>query len=206
MNIGPVRITPEERLRMTDINQRIPGWSSDVQFLFFKGVLALPEINHVLMLGVYLGRDIAYMKLAKPSITIVGVDRFTDDPCADWMEGQNWKFPPSLTGAWHNISDVSRGVSLVAGDDEVLLADKSSLVNIMAPYDLIYLDTAHDRGTVERQLNQAKPLLRSGGIIGGDDYLPLTETWGVDKAVAASTYSHWLIENCVWYTIKENLR
>src|SRR4051812_3564824 len=96
-----ITLTPEDIAGMNAINARIPGWSDAKHYAFFKYVLAeLPWITDLLVVGVYQGRDIAYIldlvgryHKTRP-LRITGVDKFSDTPCADWPEakrGMDWK-------------------------------------------------------------------------------------------------------------------
>ena len=56
--------SPEDKLQLMAapwgaIASRVPGWSRVIHYLFFKSVFeVMPEIKTVLILGVYMGRDI----------------------------------------------------------------------------------------------------------------------------------------------------
>lgn len=99
MKIFNTHLTQDDKHRVAAINGDIHGWSGYAQYGFFKAAFAAHDIRHLLMLGVYMGRDIAYildiLKRYYPNkeVMIVGVDKFSDTPCADW--------PPEILEAWN---------------------------------------------------------------------------------------------------------
>lgn len=208
-----VTCTPADSSAVAAINARVPGWSGNAHHLFFKAVLAaVPPVRRLLMLGVYHGRDLSYVLdiLARyhpeREIEIVGVDRFTPDPCADWTPAKGprtWESevhapPPSLAAAKANTAD--RRVTLIATDDFAFLAATQ------LKFDAVYLDTAHDYDTVARQLRQVRHVANPGAIICGDDYSD-RHTWGVKTAVTeAFGEKHRVIAGWIWHARIEDLK
>ena len=47
--------------RMESIRQTIPGYSELLHYAFFKHLLACFRVKRLLILGVYHGRDVAYL-------------------------------------------------------------------------------------------------------------------------------------------------
>lgn len=215
--MNTVTLTPDDVERVRIINERIRGWSSQAHYAFFKGVLAdLPHIADVLVLGVYQGRDIAYiLDIAAryhPSraLRIVGVDKFSDTPCADWpadkrvmdWHGAGFGDPPDLALARTNIAPFANGsctVGLTACDDESFLGLTS------AKFDWPHIDTSHDYATVRRQLKQIGKVCRENAIVSGDDYSD-QGTWGVKQAVREVLGDrHGVFAEWIWYTERRNL-
>lgn len=203
-------VTAADAERVKEISARILGYSDARQYAFFKALLALPDVKDVLMLGVYHGRDIAFMLdvLARyhpgRTVNIVGVDKFTDTACADWPEGakeKDWRAagfgePPSLGRAQTNLGCTVPGpVMLVQADDEAFLRETER------KFDVIYLDTDHTFQTVTRQIQHAPRVLRPGAIICGDDYSDTSNaggSWGVKSAVNAGLRRHVVFANWIW--------
>jgi hypothetical protein len=187
------------------IADRVPGWSRGNHYLFFKAVMqAMPELKSILILGVYLGRDICFMLDAAGNrpLQVVGVDKFNADPCDDWpaeKRGMTWQEafhcePPNITNAINNINaQPPHDVLLVESDDAAWLPTATG------SYDLIYVDTSHDKATCLRQFAQVKKLCHPGTIIAGDDYENLEPTWGVKDAVAEAFRSHQVLANTIWW-------
>lgn len=212
----------DERLRLnyTDregqeaalrISQRIPGWSGHGHYAFFKSMLEAFPIRNVLIVGVYMGRDIAYMLAGSPRpLRVTGVDKFSDTPCDDWPEekrGMTWEQAgfgpaPSVQLAEANIAaKPPHAVQLHAGNDADILETLTGV------FDLVYLDTAHDKATVLRQLQQVRRLTRATSIIAGDDYENIHPTWGVKDAVCESFRSHSYIPGAsIWYAGRGDLK
>ena len=197
------------------ITSVVPGYSGPQHLAYFKHLLdALtagdysPPIR-VLVLGVYYGRDLCFLfhliKTYHPQaqFDFVGVDKFNDQPCADWdnaaVSAGNWLAAgfgraPTLAAATARLSALKPDnvtLSLVASDDAAWLAACRS------QFDAIYLDTAHDYATVTRQIDQAAPLLTPGGILCGDDYSD-RGTWGVIKAVTEKLPAHRVFGQWIW--------
>jgi Methyltransferase domain len=197
------------------INQNIPGWSGYAQYRFFMGMMGTSWPRRMLMLGVYQGRDLAYIcdillryfkkRLEAKEISIIGVDKFSDTPCADWPKGPNtwgeteFGAAPSLEQAQKNLGPVFSFVELVKSDDKEFLDGNPG------KFDFIYLDTAHDYETVKRQIKQCVPLLNSGGVISGDDYLE-RDNWGVIQAVRESFPRYMVFKNCIWVVQPEETK
>ncbi len=198
--------------RMADICRTIPGYSDARHFQFFRQLLAHTEIESILILGVYFGRDIAFMleaaRRAGRRVTITGVDKFSDDACEDWPQaarGLSWAqagfgAAPSLDAATALIDRFRDGadVHLVRAQDSVYLSKSR------AQYDLIYLDTSHDYETVIRQMRQAAPLLSPHGIMAGDDYSD-AGTWGVCRAVSEAAPGHAVFAGWIWIATQAEL-
>jgi hypothetical protein len=197
--------------KVCEINARIPGWSDMRQYSFFKDVLRDKHIGSILVVGVYHGRDIAYILriLADDhpgrTVRIVGVDRFLDAPCADWskdmLDQGCWKralggFPaPVFESAKANTA--SPMVEIIQSDDEKYLAETQE------SFDVVYLDTAHDYATVKRQLGQVRRVCDV--LICGDDYAHMP-MWGVVQAVGESFFSYCVHSNHVWHSEIVNLK
>lgn len=211
MKIFNTHLTDDDRHRVAVINQDIAGWSGYVQYGFFKAAFAAHDIRHLLMLGVYMGRDLAYildiLKRYHPTkdVALTGVDKFNADPCGDWTEEQRkhgWRAngfgePPSKAQAHENLLPWFRKSAanyiLVEGDDEKYLEEHPG------GFDLVYLDTDHSAPTVRRQIAQCtRPgFMNPGGILCGDDYIERPE-WGVIEAVNAAFPNRLVLDGCIW--------
>lgn len=204
-------LTPEDEARVAAINAVVPGWSSPAHYLFFKAMLELP-LKRMLILGVYHGRDIAFLvDILKRyhegrEIQITGVDRFTADPCADWTHVNKvltWEEevhapPPSFTAAVENTADPR--VEIVKSDDFAFLDTTDQR------FDFVYQDTAHDFATVTRQHRQLPRVCTPDAIICGDDFSD-RHTWGVESAVKHSFGDKFaLFANWIWYTNRKELK
>lgn len=202
-----ILFTEEDRAAALAIINRVPGYSGGIQYYFFKTLLLTREFDSMLMLGVYHGLDICFILdiLARyhPGrvMHIVGVDKFTDTPCADWpdaVKGKSWKEagfgqPPSLEGAKKNISAYV-GAALV---DIVQADDAEFMATTEQRYGCCYYDTSHDAPTLLRQLGQAKRIAEGDAILCGDDWSD-QGTWGVQKAVKEAFTSYGVFADYVW--------
>ena len=206
-------ITPEDMRRMEGIRQTIPGYSELLHYAFFKHLLACSAVKKLLILGVYHGRDIAYLMdlaraLGKP-LEVVGVDKFSDDYCEDWpteRKSLNWQqagfgTSPSFEAAKAHMARLgfSDSVKLLKERDENFLASCSER------FDAIYIDTSHDYDTVARQIRQTARLLTEDGLLCGDDYSD-QGTWGVKRAVGEFAPGHVVFSNWIWVAARDQIK
>jgi len=202
-------ITPEAKKRCLDLINRIPGYSGLIHYCFFSWLLRNQSITNMLILGVYHGRDIAFiqdiLKHEYPGrkVPITGVDRFTAVPGNDWPEDKlkmTWEEggfgkAPSYEAAIKNCP----GVTIIKAHDEDFLKATED------KWSCVYLDTSHDEATVTRQLQQVARVCRKGAIIAGDDYMD-SATWGVIRAVTKGTVAHEVFCEYIFHTRVEHLK
>lgn len=202
--------------RAKAISEKVKGWSVPSHYLFFQLALeTLPGISRILVLGVYHGRDMSFIvDGCNRTLEITGVDKFADEPCDDWPtenRAKKWNEAgygdaPSFQAANDNVlahKAPQHTVNFLASDDESalkLLAEQGK------KFELIYLDTAHDRATVERQLEQIRPLCTLETLIAGDDYENILPTWGVKDAVAARFLEHHILGDSIWFADVQSLK
>jgi hypothetical protein len=206
-------MTPEDSRRMEAIRQIVPGYSEGAHYAFFKHLLSCGTIKRLLILGVYHGRDIAYLMdiaraLGRP-LRVVGVDKFSDDFCEDWPQERkslNWQqagfgTSPSFEAAQANLGRLgfSQDVTLIKQRDDVFLASCSE------KFDAIYIDTSHDYDTVARQLRQTVCLLTEDGLLCGDDYSD-QGTWGVKRAISEFVPGHVVFANWIWIGARDQVQ
>lgn len=216
----PIELTPDDAAALDVIQKAIPGWSNRIHQGFFKMLLAEPSVHDILMLGVYHGRDIAIiLDLARRyrpdrKLTVWGVDKFSDTPCADWPKertGLSWRAAgfgePPADG--QEIADklkvmfppANREIrfTINRADDAEFIAHRGN-GDFPPHFDAAYLDTAHDYHTVKRQCLTVPKICRPGAIICGDDYSDGGEhgTWGVVKAVTEVFPDHKLFGHWIW--------
>lgn len=200
---SPLILSKKEVSICYEINQTIPGRADTINFVAYRELICKSDIRKVLVIGTYMGRDIAYLmalaKHANVQIELVGMDRFTDEPCADWPEEKktlSWEMAgygpsPDINETMRYLNDygVTANIRLIKGRDE------EYLVSCSEDFDLIVLDTALDYNTIKRQIACSKKLLRPQGYLVGSGYLGVN---GVRAALSESFKSYWLVENDVW--------
>lgn len=197
---------PQDVAGYERVSREVMGYSKCGHYSFFRALIDKFSVRSVLMLGVYMGRDIAFLldiaRSRNLSLRIVGVDKFSNDYCEDWPEDRRsltWQdagfgTPPSVELASQNLMKGGLGacsVHLVKGRDDDYLATCTE------KFDLIYIDTSHDYQTVMRQIAACRNFLSPTGLLAGDDYSD-DGTWGVKRAVCDSFDAHWLIDNWIW--------
>lgn len=205
---GGVSLSAVEQRRIAYLNAQIPGYSEGKQYAFFREVVALPGVRAILILGVYHGRDIAYMRdnivrnTRTERIRITGVDKFSDTPCADWPDharGMKWletgfgPAPSRKLARQRLCGDYGIGVELVESEDAEFLATTEK------KFDVVYVDTSHDHETVSRQLRQVRAVCNEDALICGDDYSD-AGTWGVKRAVTEAFTAHSVFAEWIWFS------
>ena len=196
-----------------EIDRSIPGYSGGRHWFAFRELLAEFRPRRVCMIGVYHGRDIAYLcaladELGLKDFSVLGVDKFDDTPCADWpadKRAMGWQeagmgTPPNLLRAQRLLE--ARGLSsrskLIQSDDAGFLQESNET------FDIIYIDTSHDYESVKNLIRLAAPRLAEGGLIAGDDFAD-SETWGVERAVKESFREFRLYAGWIWAAKKSGL-
>ena len=144
-----------------------------------SNLLARSTVKEMLVLGVYHGRDIAYlMSLARAlgrPLQVVGAGVVPDDFCEDWpkeRQSLNWQ-EARLLGTSPNFEAAQAHMARLGFSDSVRLVkerDERFLASCSERFDAIYIDTSHDYDTVARQVRQTFGLLTDNGLLCGDDY------------------------------------
>jgi hypothetical protein len=187
------------------------GWTGLLHWSFAGQLFTrVPSIHDVCILGVYMGRDTAYMAthlqaLRTEPFHITAVDLFSDEPCADWEPekiGKTWEEAgfggaPNIEGVRQNLESLglAQHVTLVKQDGATFLRETDQT------FDYIFIDTSHDYETTRDTIIAAWPRLRKTGIMAGDDFSD-EGTWGVKRAVRelcpqARVYGEW-----IWFAAK----
>ena len=169
-------------------------------------VLGKPWIKNICVLGVYYGRDIAYManilnSLGRDDYQIVGVDKFEDSYCDDWPEEQRnltWEEAgfgpaPTLNKTKANLFELGLATNVFLVSD----LDVNFFKNTQQKFDFIYLDTSHDYETVRKTIELSLARINPNGILGGDDFSD-EGTWGVASAVRDSFTKYDVFFNWLW--------
>lgn len=202
--ISPSR-RAEERVR-ANIDSICIGWSRDAHWHAFKTILCRhSHIRDICMLGVYHGRDIAYIAAILQSFgrdfRIVGVDLFEDVPNTDWAEAdrgkkwsETWLGPaPDLDAANANLErlGIASHVRLVKANFDDYLARRSEL------FDFIYIDIAHDYASTIKAIDLSREGLKPNGVLAGDDFSN-QGTWGVKRAVEEKCPKFEVFDDWIW--------
>lgn len=206
-------LSADERLR-SHIDRCCPGYSKRIHWQFFSELLRDPAIQNICVLGVYHGRDIAYITTIlrhtqRTGWKVTGVDKFEDSPGADWPEdkkGLKWEdagygAPPGL--------EKTRACLKEAGclDGVVLHKDTAEhfLDHCGEQFDCIYIDIAHDYQTTRDTIKLATAHLKEEGVIAGDDFSN-QGTWGVARAVEEAFTDFQMSGDWIWYATKAHYR
>jgi hypothetical protein len=197
-----------------EINQVCIGYSGEHHWQFFRYILANPEIKNICIIGVYYGRDIAYIKailqeLGRNDCIIVGVDKFEDKFCADWPEEKrNLTWQEAGFGDAPDLNKTRANLLKLGLSSNVFLVsdyDVNFLKNTTQVFDLIYIDTSHDYESVKNLINLALTKVKPNGFLAGDDFSD-EGTWGVARAVRESFPKFELFSNWIWLAKVSDLR
>ncbi len=184
---------------------RIDGWSHAGHFFFFRSLLAAyPEIKSMLICGVYRGLDLAmishilWQEHRGRNMNLVGVDLFSNEPCADWPEmakGKSWEEPGM--GKPPSMDEAAKNAPLAVlhkANSIDFLGDEQN-----GSFDFVYLDTAHDYETVKAEIQAGwkSGLISQTTILAGDDYSGPGH-WGVQKVVDELCPNHFALFNRIW--------
>jgi hypothetical protein len=202
-----------DQARMTEISSSVRGYSDARHYSFFRSIFSYTDVRSVLLLGVYFGRDIAFIcesaRRGERSLNVTAVDKFSNDACDDWPATQKtrtWEeagFGPAPT-----LESARSNIDRFKGDCDVRLIqqhDEAFLANCQQQFDLIYIDTSHDYETVRRQLRQARPHVAEGGLLAGDDYSD-EGTWGVRRALREAAPGHAVFAQWIWIATPDHLQ
>ena len=200
------------------INYLCKGWSSRKQWNLFQEVFSRKKnFKELALLGVYHGKDLAYMCSALKNnkvkdFKIYAVDLFEDVAGADWgPENKHLKWkdldygpPPSLEKAKFiiNLLGFSKNVIFIKGDFKKLMEFKPKL-------DFAYIDLSHDYETSCDAIDLCVKLSHNESIIMGDDFYDgeiLGTPWGVKKAVNDKFNKFKLHYNYFWESDLNNLK
>lgn len=201
----------EQRARIDAVCK---GYSTQLHWLFYEHLFAKCAPKNICVLGVYFGRDIAYMaaileNMGAKDYRIVGVDKFEDSPGADWPEGTEnltWEDagygePPAIEKALAALNELGLAANVELHKQ---LADEF-LTQTDRLFDLIYIDVSHDYDTTVSAIKHAAKHIRPGGIIAGDDFTN-QGTCGVADAVRESFTAFNVAGDWLWYAPVENCR
>jgi len=179
----------------------IAGWSTFCHYVFFDAMMATCDNARILVCGVYHGMDLAMIagaaKRYKRRYSLTGIDLFGNTELADWppnWKGKKWEEVqtnpvPSLTTAAHNCPEAV----ILKGNSIDFLKESAS------EFDVVYLDTAHDYGTVSSEIKAVLAASPKPILLAGDDYFTIPEwDWGVDRAVQEFLPNHTLLFDRIW--------
>lgn len=202
-------LNPRQRRAIDNVCR---GYSGPSHWEFFDKTLVDPAIKDICMLGVYYGRDIAYMatilnNYRRGNYSITGVDRFLDEFCNDWPEDKrHLRWQEAGFGPAPSMGDAQRNLARLGLATNVLLVGQPAedfLVEHEASFDLIYVDTSHDYLTTRNHIALSIERLRPGGLMAGDDFSD-EGTWGVQTAVRECFRRFDVFHDWIWSARKED--
>jgi len=188
------------------------GYSDTKHWNFFSQVFADPTILDICILGVYRGRDLAYIasileSYGRRNYNLIGVDKFEDTYGADWpssLRNLSWEQagfgkPPDMDVAQENLRtlNLDKNVKLVRSTAQDYLQSCTSR------FHFIYIDISHDYETTLETIDLALSKLTPRGFLGGDDFSD-QGNWGVASAVRDSFSKYEVFSEWIWTARSEH--
>jgi len=189
------------------------GWSNRRHWNLFREVFSRKkDFKFLSLLGVYRGRDLAYiceaLKFNKiKNFKIFAIDLFEQENQyilrngkKIWQQDHSLKLPSLLNSKKIiNYMGFSKNVEFIKGDFSLIKMISDKL-------DFAYIDVAHDYESTIDAISSCAQVSQSDGLIFGDDYLDgsTVETkWGVKEAVKDSFSEFKVHYNWIWESEKK---
>ena len=195
-------------LKKRFINFYCPGWSGRAQWNLFREVFSRKKnFNYLALLGVYRGRDLAYMCEAlkhnkNDNFKIYAIDLFEQDVPFVIRDGKKvWQQDHSLElPSLNNSKKIIKHLGF-SKNVEFIKGDFSLLAKINDKLDFSYIDIAHDYQSTKDAIDLSIRVGSSDMLIFGDDYgegYTVDTQWGVKKAVQDSFSQFKVHYNWIW--------
>lgn len=146
-----------------------PGFSTDILPFYEHLANALPKSARFVEVGCFLGRSITFMGTLRPDLDLTVIDTWDEDPSAGYP------------GEYADIVAAHGGLFLAFLDlvprhilnrVRILRAPSQSALPMLdaGSVDAIFIDAAHDEVSVRQDIDNARRIVRAGGLITGHDY------------------------------------
>lgn len=161
-----------------------------------------PEEAHFVEIGAYLGKSTAHLAVeiinSGKNIKLDVIDTWRGNDSSEYQEGQ-WGY--HLTIDNDTYDKFIENMSPVAGHYKAIQMDsvEASKLYEDGSLDFVFIDGAHDYKYVRADIDAWLPKVKSGGYIGGHDYVAgqheevvraVDEVFGDDKKVYNVTWLH----------------
>jgi hypothetical protein len=164
------------------------GWF-DYENVYDRAVDSAPPGAVLVEVGVFLGKSLVYLaeraRAADKGLRVYGVDTWRGSPEFDgtvWFNGKPINEHPGevLIACYANL--IARGL---ADDVTLIVSDSAKAARLFADSSvhMVFLDAAHDEGSVSRDLAAWHPKVKAGGLFAGHDYREEDGFPGVKRAV-----------------------
>jgi len=171
-------------------NASIPGWAADI-YPWLEEVASphIPQCGTYLEIGTFLGASLAHMGTLRPDIALITVDPWEDEPSepvgdeppgwrglgqyTGYVQERGGLFLAFLRTMLQHAPDVLRRTRVLRGT--------AATVGVLSPVDVLFIDGAHDRRSVDMDITAFAPLVKRGGLIAGHDWPWLGVKWAVDR-------------------------
>jgi hypothetical protein len=195
-------------LKKRFINYYCSGWSGRRQWNLFKEVFSRErEFKFLAILGVYRGRDLAYMCEALKynknyNFKIYAIDLFEQDVPFIIRNGKKvWQQDHSLElPSLNNSKKIIKYLGF-SKNVEFIKGDFSLIRKISDKLDFSYIDIAHDYQSTKDAIDLSIKVGSNDMLIFGDDYgegYTVDTKWGVKKA-AQDSFSQFNVHyNWIW--------
>lgn len=164
------------------------GWF-DWHALSDRAVASAPPGGILVEVGVFLGKSLVYLaeraRDANKGLRVYGIDSWRGSPEFDgtvWFNGRPVNESPGVVLSACHQTLIARGL---ADDATLIVSDSARAASLFAPgsVHMVFIDGAHDEGSVARDIAAWKGKVAPGGLIAGHDYRPEDGFPGVKRAV-----------------------
>ncbi len=151
----------------------IPGWNHDIDPWAEWIAPRIPKGGTYMEVGVFLGASLAKMGELRPDINLIAVDPWIATPAEGWaglgifancVEPYGDLFLAFLGEMQRHAPDTLRRTQIIRGT--------AATVSIYSYVDMLFIDGAHDRRSVNLDLDRFARRVSKGGIVSGHDYHP----------------------------------
>ena len=155
-------------------NRNVLGWAEDIYpWLDEVAAKCIPHGGTYLEVGTFMGASLAHMGTIRPDLRLIAVDPWLDAPSQGYDgPGEYAPIQAAYGGLYNAFLAIMRREAPDVLRRTVVLRGTADTVQLLTPVDCLFIDGAHDRESVEKDIAVFGPLVVHGGVIAGHDYAP----------------------------------
>jgi len=164
---------------------------------FLASLMTGMSLKSFVEVGCKEGRTTGHILANVPESTVFAIDPW--EPVENSTEDyKDWNYTKIEKEFWDNVGEHKKRVRMLRH----LSVDAARELKPWAPFDLVFIDAAHDYPNVMADIDVWWPLVKVGGVLAGHDF---NHKWpGVERAVADSfdLMTIGVGPDSVWFRIK----
>lgn len=162
--------------------KNIPGWSPDIEPFYAMMAERLPQGGVFVEIGVFLGRSLACMGTLRPDLELWAIDPWEDGTSRGYDgPGEYALLVEQRGGLWLAFLSLMKENAPEVLERTHIVRARTAQAFLPWPADLVFIDGAHDHGSVNLDIVKAEHAVRRpGGIVAGHDYGPNAVKVAVD--------------------------